>query len=142
MAGRSLNPPKYADRADWLNHEPKKPTDDDVEKEMEKLDEENQRLKRDRQARMQQLATMTVEERLEKLEDYMERQTHKQALSREDVFNKLNSEWAWEWGNWKQDDPDKPENHPLAAFRGGYRGLAMGTESSVVNSVFSKFYKN
>ena len=138
MAHRSLKPPKYADRADWLNREPKEPTDDDVEKEMEKLDEENQRLQRERQARMQQLATMTVEQRLEKLEDYMERQMYKQSRSREDVRNKLRSQWAFEWALWKQEDPDASLVHPPES----YRGLAMATESSVVNSVFSKFYKN
>ena len=134
MAHRSLTAPEYADRADWLNREPKEPTDDDVEKEMEKLDEENQRLKRERQARMQQLAAMTVEQRLQKLEDYMERQMYKQPLSRYDVSQQLRSDWEFRWARWKQEDPDE--------FRGVFRGASMGTESSVVNSVFSKFYKN
>jgi hypothetical protein len=134
MAYRVLNAPKYEDSADWLNHEPKKPTEDDVEKEMEKLEEETQKLKRERQARMQQLATMTVEERLQKLEAYVESKMHKQPLSRDDVRDKLRSEWGFKWAMWKEDDPD--------VFRGIFRGAGVGTEPSVVNSVFSKFYKN
>ena len=106
--------------------EPKPPTQDDVDREVAAREARNQALAAAAQARAQERANSTVEQRLQVLEAFMDRMTvgHTENADRERVRADLQSRYQREFEEWEGPPP---------VFR--------SSASSVVDDVFSTVYQ-
>ena len=140
----------YANNAEYQAARPRTPTQEDVEKQLKKNEIMNEKIMAAEKARLRWRANLTVEQRLQVIENYLETRNplfaqeawmfrgnldrpldapkvQLDTVDREEILRELQSEHRQELKSWQRDDPGE------FAFRIG--------AASVVDNVFAKFYQ-